>query len=746
MKRLHHSLRHELTRAILAWSGFFFLFLAITFALAFNHLRDYMLDREAHTHLSYQTAEFAEHLEHQDTRAIRRESDALVREPGVAGILLADTSGKLIDSFFRKQKYPVLQSCEPVTTETLPAIVAKSPHLHLYKARIPNQNAMLFLIMDDRQIDIAIESSTVVAALLLLTLLGLSIKALHYTLRHQLVKPVEKIRNLIDTGGKIPESILHGLEETLPNEAVDILDTYEHLQKQEHQVKERMQRILGMVSGCTWSADANLKYSDFLSEPDSVFRKTSGQLLHTPLWAWLKNTSRQQELHETLQEAMKNHVTHLDLAYQRGDTQNIDGKIYWIGENLYLQYTKDGSLVMIVGISNDITERKQKEAELSRMQDHARKMEAVGTLVGGIAHEFNNMLAGIVGNIFLLKMDLSDQPRQAERLARIESLISRAAMLIDQMLTFGRKHSSKIYKVVLNKTVEEIFYLEKTNIPKHVDMSLDMRGELIVRADASRLKQILGSIIGNAFDALEGVRSGRIRIKLEQLGVDKDFRQRHPKMAACSSLAHIVIADNGCGIGKKDLDRIFDPFFTTKEVGSGTGMGLAMAYGAMESMGGVINVESSEGNGTTVHLYLPTAGGMENDLIDDDSGEIFMGGGETILIADDEKLVREAACEVLEKIGYRVKTAENGEEAVQRLKDCKDDIKLVLLDLIMPRMGGMDAAGHMRDIRPDLPIIFITGYDMNDSLNHKLHMDRSDVITKPFRVSVLSRVIRRLLK
>ncbi len=704
-----------------------------------------MLDRQAYARLSYQTAEFAKHLEHQDTRSIREESNALIQEPEIAGILLIDASGKLLHSFLQAQQYPVLRSSEPITAVNLPDIVARMPHLHLYQAPIPNRNSMLFLIMDDRSVDAVIESSTFVAALLLLTLLGLSIKALHYALRQQLVKPVEEIRNIIDAGEVVPENILHELEETLPDEAVDILNTYEHLQEHHQQDVHRMEHILNMVPGCAWRADANLEYGEFFSETDSIFGTPSEQLLHTPLWSWLENTFRQQELRETLQDAMENHLTHLDLAYQT-DHDQYDAEACWVGENLYLQYTEDGKLATIVGVSNDISERKQKEAELFRMQDHARKMEAVGTLVGGIAHEFNNMLAGIVGNVFLLKMELISQPKQAERLSRIESLINRAATLIDQMLTFGRKHPSKIHKIVLNKTVEEIFRLEKINIPKHVDMSLEMSDELIARADAPQLKQILGSIIGNAFDALEGAKPGHINIKLEQLRINKTFRQQHPKMAAHPALAHIAVADNGCGIAQKNLERVFDPFFTTKDVGQGTGMGLAMAYGAMESMGGMINVESSEGNGTTVHLYLPLADGMESDLVNDDSGEILLGRGETILIADDEELVREAAREVLTKIGYKVKAVTDGKEAVQCMKAFKDDIDLALLDLIMPQMGGVAAAGQIRKIRPKLPLLFITGYDMNDSLDHKLHMDHADVITKPFQVSVLSQVIRRLLR
>jgi len=746
MKQLHHSLRHALTRTLMVWSGFFFLILVIVFALTFTHLRNYLLDRQANARLVYQTAEFAKHIKHQNSRAIEEESGTLIQEPDIAGILLVDASGEVLHSLLQAQQYPVLQSREPITIENLPAIVAKNHHLHLYQTPMPDSKMTLFLIMDDRPTDIAIESSTMMAALLLLTLLGISIKALHVTLRRQLVEPVEEIRGIIDSGEDIPEEALDKLEEALPDEAANILNTYEHLQENQYQVRDRLENVLDMVPGCTWCANENSEYGEFFSKTNTIFGKPPEQLMHTALWSWLGNPFRQQELRKTLQDAIENRLTHLDLAYQLGNLQKQDSKPRWIGENIYLQYTDDGRLAAIVGISNDITERKQKESELLKMQQHARKMEAVGTLVGGIAHEFNNMLAGIVGNVFLLKMELVSQPKEIERLVRIEALINRAATLIDQMLTFGHKHPAKIYKISLNKTVEEIFRLEKNNLPKHINMSLDMPDNLTVRSDTAQLKQVLGSIIGNAFDALKESKAGHIGIKVEQIPVDEAFRQHYPKIAAYSHLAHIAIADNGCGISQKNLDRVFDPFFTTKEVGQGTGMGLAMAYGVVDSLGGTITLDSSEGKGTTVHLYLPTVDKMESDLIKDDSGTFMMGQGETILIADDEEMVRDAAREVLTKIGYKVKAAVNGEEAVQYLQAFKDDIDLVLLDLIMPKMGGMAAAEHMREIRPDLPIIFVTGYDMNDSLNNRLHMDHADVVTKPFQVSVLSQLIRRMLK
>ena len=729
----------------MVWSGFFFLFLTIVFVLSFTHLSNYLLDRQANARLSYQTAEFAKHLKHRDSRSIRNEIKELVNDPDIAGILLIDDGGEVLHSIFQEQRYFVLQSGEHITATILPAIIAKHPHLHLYKKKIPNQRTMLFLIMDDRSINVAIETTTIMTALLLLTLLGLSIKALHYTLRHQLVKPVEKIQHFIDSGEEVPEDILHELEESLPDEAADILDTYEHLQSQQHDVEIRMENILDMVPGCTWCADANFEYGEFFSESFDTFGKTSGQLLHTPLWSWLGNTLRQRELHDTLRNAIENGLTHLDLAYQPNHDQKPTANAHWIGENIYLQYTDDGELALIVGISNDITERKQRESELLNMQQHARKMEAVGTLVGGIAHEFNNMLAGIVGNIFLIKMELANQPKQAERLARIESLINRAAALIDQMLTFGRKHPMKVHKISLNKILEDIVTLEKNNLPKHVKMNLEMSDELAIRADTTQMKQILGSIIGNAFDAIADVKTGHINIKVDQLTVDKAFREQHPKVAAQPRLAHVAITDNGCGIKQTDLERVFDPFFTTKEVGHGTGMGLSMTYGVVDSLGGMIKLDSTEGQGTTVHLYLPVAGDMESNLIDEDSGQFLLGHGETVLIADDEEMVREAACEVLTKIGYKVRPVVNGKEAVQCMKEFRDDIDLALLDLIMPQMGGVAAAKQIREIRPDLPLIFITGYDLDDSLNHRLHMDHADVITKPFKVSLLSQVIRQLL-
>jgi len=499
-------------------------------------------------------------------------------------------------------------------------------------------------------------------------------------------------------------------------------------------------QLFQMLPGCAWRADESLRYTEFLSSPDTLFGIGEQELTGQPLWSWTPDETRRRKLHDSLAQAIAERHSHLDLAWQPGEGESAR----WIGETLYLKYGDDGRLQFIVGLSSDITERKRKENDLAAMQQHARKMEAVGTLVGGIAHEFNNMLAGMMGNLFLLKSE-TDDPKQRERLERIETLIQRAARLIDQMLTFGRKQPAKMRRVALNDLLRDFVQLEESRLPGHVRLDVAIGPPAPVRADPVQIRQMLGSLLQNAVDAVADTQEASIAISLDIVNRTDELRERFPHMAPAARAAHLTIRDNGCGIPRKHLARVFDPFFTTKEVGSGTGMGLSMAYGVMETLGGAIALESEEGRGTTVHLYFPLADEEQDQWVRDDSGEVFLGQGETLLLADDEDLVREAACGVLRRLGYQVLAAADGAEALDLVREHGDMIDLVILDLIMPDLGGMEAAKRIRRLQPDMPLIFITGYDLNDTLDRKLHMANADLVRKPFNVSELSRAVRRLL-
>jgi CheY-like chemotaxis protein len=234
-----------------------------------------------------------------------------------------------------------------------------------------------------------------------------------------------------------------------------------------------------------------------------------------------------------------------------------------------------------------------------------------------------------------------------------------------------------------------------------------------------------------------------ITITAQAFNAGDSFLHQYPEIAS-HKLVHIRITDNGCGIDPSIRERVFEPFFTTREVGKGTGLGLPMAYGCVRSIGGAIDIQNTSGQGTSVDIYLPTKAATFR--VEDISGEVLKGHGETIMVVDDEVVVRMAETEVLAGIGYQVVEAQNGKEAVELFEQHQNDIDLVMMDVIMPVMGGVKAAKRIRKIRPDIPILFATGYDLSGTLGHELNIGESDTIFKPFQVSLLSQTLHRLLQ
>ncbi|MDX8406541.1 MAG: ATP-binding protein, partial [Mariprofundus sp.] len=257
-------------------------------------------------------------------------------------------------------------------------------------------------------------------------------------------------------------------------------------------------------------------------------------------------------------------------------------------------------------------------------------------------------------------------------------------------------------------------------------------------------QQVIVNLLNNARDAVADVPQPEITLKLSGCTVDKHFREKYPELLS-NELVCLSVKDNGSGIAKDHLNHLFEPFFTTKEAGKGTGLGLAMCYGALQSHQGVINVKSKMGVGSTFYIYLPL---IENDSASKDNlteVEVKSANGETILIADDELHVRETTTEVLESMGYRVLQAKDGLEAVELFKAHRNVISLAILDVVMPHLGGATLAKHLRDIAPDLPLIFVTGYDKDHVLGGSEHIHHSETFTKPVNFNILNQSIRKLL-
>jgi len=404
-------------------------------------------------------------------------------------------------------------------------------------------------------------------------------------------------------------------------------------------------------------------------------------------------------------------------------------------------YGERREITHYVGVFTDITDQLELEERLRQSQ----KMEAVGTLVGGIAHDFNNMLAGIIGNLYLAKKKAGQQHDVIPHIEAIETLSDRAAQMIGQMLTFARKGIVQMQPLSLNSCVDDILAaVGRVTIPENIQMNIDLgREELIVNADKTQIQQVVINLLSNARDALADREQPVIDICLTSHKANRDFLLEYG-LSGPETFARLTVTDNGCGIESEKHAHIFEPFFTTKETGKGTGLGLAMVYGAVQTHGGVIKLESKQGAGTSFHLFLP----ITDAAVEAQNGGPLThieGKGETILLVDDEDVVRIVSSEVLENHGYQVIQAGDGKGAMNAFEAHLFEIDLIILDIVMPKMNGDEVARNIRQQRPDIPIIFMTGYDKEHVISGVEQMENCLVLGKPFQYEELSHMLRKLL-
>ena len=397
-----------------------------------------------------------------------------------------------------------------------------------------------------------------------------------------------------------------------------------------------------------------------------------------------------------------------------------------------------GQVQNTVILQTDLSEHQRLEQQLQQ----AQKMEAIGTLVGGIAHDFNNMLAGMVGNLYLAKKQVVDQPKLEEKLNNIEQLSFKAAKMIEHLLTFARKGHISMQPLCLNHMLQDSITLFEAVVPESIALTYDVCEQpLNIEGDATQLEQVLMNLVSNAQDALEAIANPRIYIHLESFLPSDDFLQDKPYFEK-KAYAKLCVQDNGMGIPQDKLDILFEPFFTTKEQGKGTGLGLSMVFGAVKTHQGYIEVESQVGEGATFYIYLPLIAD-EVEAQHAQQKALDLGGHqETLLLVDDEKHIIQTGREVLESLGYNVLVAKDGLDAVGVFQEHASEIDLVITDIVMPNLGGIEAIEQMRKIKPELKVIFSTGYDSSSAWGSHGLLQHESVITKPYQVKTLAEMIQ----
>ena len=382
---------------------------------------------------------------------------------------------------------------------------------------------------------------------------------------------------------------------------------------------------------------------------------------------------------------------------------------------------------------------KKDKIQLETQLNHAQRMESLGTLAGGIAHDFNNLLMGIQGRTSLMLLDTDFHHPHFEHLKGLEEYIKSASDLTKQLLAFARGGKYEVIPTDLNEIIRkgsEMFGRTKKEI---TIIRKNHENIWTVEVDRSQIEQIMLNLYVNAWQSMPG--GGELYIETENVVLNDDFVR--PYEVDSGKYVKVSVTDTGVGMDKATQERIFDPFFTTKEMGRGTGLGLASAYGIVKNHGGIFKVFSEKGEGAVFSIFLPAS---EKEVIKDKelSSEI-MKGDETILLVDDEDIIIDVGTELLKQMGYKVLAAKSGKASIKLYEANRDKIDMVILDMIMPDMDGGETYDKMRKINPDIKVLLSSGYSIDGQATEILERGCSGFIQKPYNLRKVAQKIREIL-
>ncbi|MFO7559486.1 MAG: PAS domain S-box protein [Desulfobacterales bacterium] len=414
---------------------------------------------------------------------------------------------------------------------------------------------------------------------------------------------------------------------------------------------------------------------------------------------------------------------------------------------------KDGSLISVevsaipirlkgnkifVGIARDITDRKRLEGKFLQ----AQKMEAIGTLAGGIAHDFNNILSPLIGYAEMLKEDLAvDHPFRANAIEMLHAAL-RAKDLVKQILTFSRKSEFEIKPIKLQPIVEEALKLLRSSIPKTIDIQQHIDpGCGVINADPTQIHQIVMNLATNAYHAMENT-GGKLTVTLKQTHIEQQY-SAYPDLLP-GMYAQLTVADTGIGIESSMIDKVFDPYFTTKEKSKGTGLGLSVVHGIVKECGGDIRIYSEVGKGTDIRVYIPIIENKVEKRVE--QTDPIPGGMERILLVDDEKAIISMEQQLLERLGYNVTIRTGSIEALEAFKVNFDRFDLVITDMSMPNMDGIQLALEIKKIKATIPIIICTGFSSQLTHEKCRALGIQGYVMKPVSIRELAETIRKALE
>ena len=521
------------------------------------------------------------------------------------------------------------------------------------------------------------------------------------------------------------------LAETFNRMTVAVAEREEQLREGE----ERFRTMTESAVDAVVTADAKGDIVSWNRGARDAFGYAPEEVLGTPLARLVPSHLRQTDEHGRERLA----PTHVTPALERPvelHGARKDGRVFPIELSLARWETRRGAFLTV--IIRDVTERRQLEEQFRQ----AQKMESIGRLAGGLAHDFNNLLTVIGGHADLLHGRLEPGDPLHRRVGLIQEAAEHAADLTRQLLAFSRKQVLAPQVLDLNVIVCEIEPMLRRLIGEDVDLvTAPARGLGSVKADPAQMKQILLNLAVNARDAMP--QGGKLTIETENVELDEHYARLHPDVAS-GTYVMLAVSDTGIGMAEEIRSRIFEPFFTTKPSGKGTGLGLATVYGIVKQSNGAISVYSEPGLGTTFKVYLPRVRETA-ETVTAPAPDGGRGGSETILLAEDNEMVRTLTCEILKRQGYTVVEARHGADALDIARRYHGPIHLLLTDVVMPEMSGPELVSRLGPIRPQMKIVYMSGYTA-DAIDHQGMLDEGiEFLPKPVGVDTLVRKVREVL-
>ncbi len=507
----------------------------------------------------------------------------------------------------------------------------------------------------------------------------------------------------------------------------------EELRKNEERYRTVVEDMPAMI--CRFRCDGTLTFVN--SVYCNYFNKKKEELIGQSFFQFILKAD---------QNKVKNHFMSLDqkrpmITYEH-QVIAPDGEIRWQQRTDRALFDDQNHLVEYQSIGRDITEEKlahQEKNKLEAQLQQAHKLQAIGTLASGFAHNFNNLLMGIIANISIILLDIDSDHQHYKYLKIIEKQVENGSKLASQLTGYARVGRYKVKTINLNQLLKETsdtFKIAKKGIKIHQNFSENLYG---IEADRGQIEQVLLNLYINAADSMP--KRGDLFLKTINV-TDKDISGK-PYNPKPGNYVLLTVRDTGAGMDKETKEHIFEPFFTTKGLSKGTGLGLSSAYGTIKGHSGYIDVDSEKGCGATFNIYLPATKKevkKEKEL----PGEIIK-GNETVLLVDDDDMVVEGCREMLTKMGYDVSIARNGKDALEIYKENQDKIDIVIIDMIMPEMNGGETYDRLKKMNPDINVLLSSGHSINGQATKILERGCNDFIQKPFNIEVLSEKIREIL-